>query len=120
MSVVHVAIECTACIGLYLHNIYAPLGHGLYMYCIYYVVMVTTGFIFLNIHLVKIQHNWCMSAIHLLMFGSLFVVPSSLPAVRKYLKIDPSQAGVYLHIYTSLVLAMVYTYNVHVCTTRSL
>ena len=52
---------------------------------IYYVAMVTAGLTPLYIHLIKIQHSInhgqlvYMSAIHLLMFGSLFVIyPSSL------------------------------------------
>ena len=52
---------------------------------IYYVAVVTAGLTPLHIHLIKIQHSInhgqlvYMSAIHLLMFGSLFVIyPSSL------------------------------------------
>ena len=70
---------------------------------IYCVAMVTTGLTPLYIHLSKIQriNNGqlvYMSAIHLLMFGSLFVIyPSSWIT-------NSSQAGVYLHIYTCLYI----------------
>ena len=83
----------------------------MYMYYIYYVAMVTTGLTPLYIHLIKIQHSiyhgqlGYVSAIHLLMFGSLFVIyPSSL-------RLSESRC-ISAHIH---LLAMVYILHIYMC-----
>ena len=77
--------------------------------CIYVYILCchgNDGFTPLYIHLSKIQHSInhgqlvYMSAIHLLMFGSLFDIPRASGS-REISQTNSSQAGVYLHIYTS-------------------
>ena len=94
----------------------------LYMY-IYYVAMVTTSLTPLYIHLSKIQHSInhgqlvYMSAIHLLMFGSLFVIyPSSLRLSGNITNKLLTSRCISAHTCTCIhLLAMVYILHIH-CT----
>ena len=96
---------------------------------IYTVAMVMTGFI-LNIHLIKIHITYnhgqlvymymCMSAIHLLMFGSLFMIyPSSLRLLgNKLLTSRCISAPIHLLAMVYNILhkhKCVYVHTYHIC-----